>query len=79
MFWVIDRIIDNQVYLISDEDETRVCRRTELPEGINEGLVLRDDGGPLIPDEDETARRREAVKSRLSRLFNRSKHKEDTP
>ena len=79
MFWVIDRIIDNQVYLISDEDETRVCRRDELPEGINEGLVLRDNGGLLIPDEEETARRREAAKSRLSRLFTRSKHKEDTP
>lgn len=79
MFWVIDRIIDDQVHLISDEDETRVCTRDSLPVEISEGLVLREDGSLLCPDAEETTRRREAARARLSRLFNRSRHKEDMP
>ena len=71
---VVDRISDGwAVILVGDEEDEHRLRENDLPEGVNEGSVVRVrfDGSDIeiveVAD-DETDEKREEMRGRLSRL-----------
>ena len=71
---VVDRISDGwAVILVGDEEDEHRLRENDLPEGVNEGSVVRVrfDGSDIEIVEaadDETDEKREEMRGRLSRL-----------
>ena len=71
---VVDRITDGwAVILVGDEEDEHRLRENDLPEGVNEGSVVRVrfDGSDIEiveADDEATEEKREEMRGRLSRL-----------
>ena len=68
---IIDRLTDTQAYLEDEDGRVTPVPRDRIPENAREGDVLRCTGGIYRVDEARTAQRRESMKKRLERLWNR--------
>lgn len=67
--WTLDRIEDGaHAVLVSGDGEKRVVPLAALPEGVDEGVVLRAVGGAWVPDPEATEARRVRAKERRDAL-----------
>ena len=69
--FVIDRIEEGIAVILDDENNRIEINRSEIQGNVRDGAVVINDNNSWIVDDEETNKRREAMRSRLNRLFNK--------
>lgn len=69
MRYIIDRLEEEWAVCEDETKKMRVIPRSQLPEGLREGDVLKEEGGIFTPDPKATGERREAMGKKLKNLF----------
>lgn len=69
MNYIIDRIEEGTA-ICEDEHKNMISIAAGLlPGGLKEGDVIREEKGQFLPDPEASARRRQAMKRKLTDLF----------
>lgn len=71
MRYIIDRLEERLAVCENEQKEMITVSRDLLPPGIKEGDVLRELDGVFSRDREETGKRRQEMKKKLSDLFER--------
>lgn len=69
--FVIDRIEEGIAVILDDENNRIEINRSEIQGNVRDGAVVINDNNSWIVDDEETNNRKEAMRSRLNRLFNK--------
>lgn len=70
-FCSVDRLEEDKAVLLFDDGEEKVVEKDELPFELREGMVLKQEGGVLSPDEKETAGRRTEAAVLLNKILSK--------
>lgn len=69
--FVIDRIEEGIAVILDDKNKTLKIRSNEIEGNVRDGAVVVNDNNRWTVDDEETNKRKEAMRARLNRLFNK--------
>lgn len=69
--FVIDRIEEGIAVILDDKNKTFKIRSNEIEGNVRDGAVVVNDNNRWTVDDEETNKRKEAMRARLNRLFNK--------
>lgn len=69
--FVIDRIEEGIAVILDDENNRIEINSNEIQGNVRDGAVVINDNNRWIVDDEETNKRKEAMRIRLNRLFNK--------
>ncbi len=67
--FIIDRFEGETAVCETVDEETVAIQKSDLPDNVREGMVIRRENGVYIADERETKSRQERIKSLLKRVM----------
>lgn len=69
--FVIDRIEEGIAVILNDENNRIEINSNEIQGNVRDGAVVINENNRWIVDDEETNKRKKAMRSRLNRLFNK--------
>lgn len=69
--FVIDRIEEGIAVILDDKNKTFKIRSNEIEGNVRDGAVVVNDNNRWTVDDEETNKRKEDMRARLNRLFNK--------
>lgn len=69
--FVIDRIEEGIAVILDDKNKTFKIRINEIEGNVRDGAVVVNDNNRWTVDDEETNKRKEDMRARLNRLFNK--------
>lgn len=69
--FVIDRIEEGIAVILDDKNKTFKIRSNEIEGNVRDGAVVVNDNNRWTVDDEATNKRKEDMRARLNRLFNK--------